>query len=179
MKDLTTRLAIDLRDALASGEISAVEVTEAFLTKIDDQDPAIGAWAFIDRDYAIAQARKLDECRQGGGAVGALHGLPVGLKDIIDTKDMPTQNGTIIDAGRQPADDAAIVVRLRQAGAVILGKTTTTELAYYQPTQTRNPHNPAHTPGGSSAGSAAAVAAGMVPLAVGSQTGGSVIRPAS
>ena len=179
MSDLTERSAIDLRDALAGGEISAVEVTQAHLAVIEAKDPAIGAWAFIDRQYAITQAEKLDEIRATGGPAGPLHGLPVGLKDNIDTKDMPTENGTVIDAGRQPVEDAAIVTRLRQAGAVILGKTTTTELAYYQPTQTRNPHNGAHTPGGSSAGSAAAVAANMVPLAVGTQTGGSVVRPAS
>jgi len=179
MSDLTERSAVDLRDALARGEISAVEVTQAHLAVIEEKDPAIGAWAFIDGEYAIAQAKKLDEIHQAGGPTGPLHGLPVGLKDIIDTADMPTENGTVIDAGRQPAEDAAIVTRLRQAGAVILGKTTTTELAYFQPTQTRNPHNAAHTPGGSSAGSAAAVAANMVPLAVGTQTGGSVVRPAS
>ncbi len=179
MNDLTARSAVSLRDAIARGELSSVEVVSAFLAVIDEKEPEIGAWAFIDRDHALAQAKGLDEYRAAGGALGPLHGLPVGVKDIIDTKDMPTENGTIIDAGRHPREDAAIVTRLRQAGAVILGKTTTTELAYYQPTQTKNPHNPAHTPGGSSAGSAAAVGSGMVPLAVGTQTGGSVIRPAS
>ena len=179
MSNLASRSAVDLRDALARGEISAVDATNAHLAVIDERDPAIGAWAFIDRDHALGQAERLDEYRKTGAATGPLHGLPVGLKDIVDTKDMPTENGTVIDAGRQPKQDAAIVTRLRQAGAVILGKTTTTELAYYQPTETKNPHNPAHTPGGSSAGSAAAVAANMVPLAVGTQTGGSIVRPAS
>jgi Asp-tRNA(Asn)/Glu-tRNA(Gln) amidotransferase A subunit family amidase len=106
-----------------------------------------------------------------------LHGIPVGLKDIIDTGDMPTENGSVLHAGRTPSRDAAVVERLRAAGAVIMGKTVTTEFATRTPGKTRNPHNPAHTPGGSSSGSAAAVAAGMVPLALGSQTGGSTIRP--
>lgn len=179
MSALTQRSAVDLRDALACGEVSAVEVTGAFLDVVAEMEPAIGAWAFVDRDYALAQAEQLDDWRRSGEATGALHGLPVGLKDIIDTYDMPTENGTVIDAGRRPKKDAAIVTRLRQAGAVILGKTTTTELAYYQPTETRNPHNSDYTPGGSSAGSAAAVASHMVPFAVGTQTGGSVVRPAS
>ncbi|HSM39484.1 MAG TPA: amidase [Afifellaceae bacterium] len=179
MSDLASRSAIDLRDALRRGEVTAVNVTEAFLAAVDEKDPAIGAWAFIDHGHALAQAERIDAHRKAGNDPGPLHGLPVGLKDIVDTADMPTGNGTVIDAGRQPKRDAAIVTRLRQAGAVILGKTTTTELAYLQPAETRNPHNLAHTPGGSSAGSAAAVAARMVPLAVGTQTGGSIIRPAS
>ena len=112
-------------------------------------------------------------------ADGPLRGVAVGLKDIIDTADMPTEMGTPIYAGWRPRADAAIVSMLRRAGATVIGKTTTTPLAYLDPTPTRNPRNPAHTPGGSSAGSAAAVGAGMIPLAVGTQTGGSVIRPAS
>ena len=179
MTDLTERSAIDLRDALARGEVSAVDVTRAHLQQIDKRDPGVGAWAFIDSDHAMAQAERLDEFRKTGTDIGPLHGIPVGVKDIIDTADMPTENGTVIDAGRQPKTDAAVVTRLRQAGAVILGKTTSTELAFMQPTETKNPHNPAHTPGGSSAGSAAAVASNMVPLAVGTQTGGSIVRPAS
>ena len=179
MTDLTERSAVDLRDALARGEASAVDVTRAHLDRIEKRDPEIGAWAFLDADHAVAQAERLDDFRKSGADIGPLHGLPVGLKDIIDTSDMPTENGTVIDAGRQPTKDAAIVTSLRRAGAVILGKTTSTELAFMQPTETRNPHNPAHTPGGSSAGSAAAVAAHMVPLAVGTQTGGSIVRPSS
>ena len=114
-----------------------------------------------------------------GRPTGGLHGIPVGLKDIIDTGDMPTENGSVLHAGRTPARDAAVVERLRAAGAVIMGKTVTTEFATRTAGKTRNPHNPAHTPGGSSSGSAAAVAAGMVPLSLGSQTGGSTIRPGS
>src|SRR6202008_1686908 len=114
--------------------------------------------------------------KSNGGALGPLHGVPVGIKDIIDTADMPTENGTVLHKGRTPREDADVVKSLRAAGAVILGKTVTTECAYFNPGKTRNPHNPEHTPGGSSSGSAAAVAAHMVPLALGSQTTGSVIR---
>lgn len=168
-----------MQRALRSGELSAVTLVEACLTRIAERDPAIGAWAFLDPEMALEQARARDAARAAGHASGPLHGIPVGLKDVIDTADMPTQNGTPPDLGRQPAEDAWVTARLRTAGAIILGKTTTTELAFQHPTETRNPHNPAHTPGGSSAGSAAAVAAGMVPLALGTQTGGSVIRPAA
>lgn len=171
--------AVDLRDRLASGAIRAVELLEAYLDRIGRVEPEVQAWAWLDGDSAMAQARALDARRQSGAPIGPLHGLPVALKDIIDTKGIPTENGTPIDAGRVPAADAWIVARLRAAGAVILGKTVTTECAYMHPGKTRNPWNAGHTPGGSSQGSAAAVAAGMVPLAIGTQTGGSVIRPAS
>jgi Asp-tRNA(Asn)/Glu-tRNA(Gln) amidotransferase A subunit family amidase len=139
----------------------------------------VQAWAYLDTDQAMLQARAVDAWRRSGRPIGALHGIPVGVKDIIDTRDMPTENGTPLDAGRRPAQDAIVVQRLRAAGAVILGKTVTTELAVYTPGKTRNPHDPRRTPGGSSSGSAAAVSAGMAPLALGSQTNGSVIRPAS
>jgi aspartyl-tRNA(Asn)/glutamyl-tRNA(Gln) amidotransferase subunit A len=127
----------------------------------------------------MAQAEALDRKRQSGAAIGPLHGLPVALKDIIDTRGIPTENGTALDAGRVPTEDAVVVQRLKAAGGVILGKTVTTELAGLAPGKTRNPVNPAHSPGGSSSGSAAAVSAGMAPLALGTQTGGSVIRPAA
>lgn len=171
--------AVALRDRLASGALRAVDLVRACLDRIAELEPQIGAWAWIDEGHALAQAQRLDQWRQSGRSLGPLHGLPVGLKDIIDTKGIPTENGSPIDAGRVPSEDAWIVARLRTAGAVILGKTVTTEGAYLQPGKTRNPHDPDHTPGGSSQGSAAAVAAGMVPLAVGTQTGGSVIRPAA
>src|SRR5262249_46807397 len=127
----------------------------------------------------LAQARAADEWRLQGRLTGPLHGVPVGVKDIFDTADMPTENGSVLHAGRTPARDATVVSMLRAAGAVIMGKTVTTEFAYFAPGKTRNPHNPEHTPGGSSSGSAAAVAAEMVPLALGSQTNGSTIRPAA
>lgn len=171
--------AVELRGRLASGALRAVDLVEACLDTIAQLEPQVGAWAWLDGDHAMQQAQRLDAWRQSGKALGPLHGLPVGLKDIIDTKGIPTENGTAIDAGRVPAQDAWIVARLRAAGAIILGKTVTTECAFMHPGKTRNPHNGAHTPGGSSQGSAAAVAAGMVPLAIGTQTGGSVIRPAA
>jgi Asp-tRNA(Asn)/Glu-tRNA(Gln) amidotransferase A subunit family amidase len=171
--------AVEMRDRLASGALRAVDLVRACLARISELEPQVGAWAWIDEGYALAQAERLDQWRQSGRSLGPLHGLPVGLKDVIDTKGIPTENGTPIDAGRVPAEDAWIVARLRAAGAIILGKTVTTECAFMHPGRTRNPHNLDHTPGGSSQGSAAAVAAGMVPLAIGTQTGGSVIRPAA
>ena len=171
--------AVVLRDRLASGALRAVEVVEACLARIAAREPEVQAWAWLDGAYALEQANALDKRRQAGLPIGALHGLPVGLKDIIDTKGIPTANGTPIDAGRVPKADAWLVARLRAEGAIVMGKTVSTECAFLHPGKTRNPHNQAHTPGGSSQGSAAAVAAGMVPLAIGTQTGGSVIRPAS
>jgi len=133
----------------------------------------VRAWAFIEPDQVLAQARALDRMP----ARSRLHGVPVGIKDIIDTADLPTEYGSPIYRGHRPKADAACVALLRRAGCLILGKTVTTEFANNHPGPTRNPHNLAHTPGGSSSGSAAAVADGMVPLALGTQTGGSVIRP--
>jgi Asp-tRNA(Asn)/Glu-tRNA(Gln) amidotransferase A subunit family amidase len=164
---------------IADGKISAEELTRACLARIEQRDPDVQAWAFLDPEHALARARAADAWRLAGRPIGPLHGVPVGVKDIIDTADMPTENGSVLHAGRTPSRDAAVVARLRAAGAVVLGKTVTTEFATYTPGKTRNPHHPGHTPGGSSSGSAAAVAAGMVPLALGSQTNGSVIRPAS
>jgi Asp-tRNA(Asn)/Glu-tRNA(Gln) amidotransferase A subunit family amidase len=171
--------AVELRDRLTSGAVRAVEYIEACLTRIAEVESEVQAWAWLDGDAALMQARALDARRSSGAGTGPLHGLPVGLKDIIDTRGIPTENGTPIDAGRVPTRDATVVARLRAAGAIILGKTVCTEAALLHPGKTRNPHNLAHTPGGSSSGSAAAVAAGMVPLAIGTQTGGSVIRPAA
>lgn len=177
--DLLVPGALALRDMLRSGQISALELTNACLERIARRDATVRAWVWIDPDHARAQARRLDDLRASGAPLGALHGLPVGLKDVIDTAGIPTQNGCPMDSGRVPDADAFVVARLRAEGAVIMGKTVTTELAYMQARDTTNPHNPAHTPGGSSSGSAAAVADGHVPLAIGTQTGGSVIRPAS
>jgi Asp-tRNA(Asn)/Glu-tRNA(Gln) amidotransferase A subunit family amidase len=164
---------------IQSGAITSEALVGACLARVRETDDAVQAWTFLDPDHALAQARAADERRAGGHPTGALHGVPVGLKDIIDTADMPTENGSPLHAGRTPSRDAAVVARLRGAGAVIMGKTVTTEFAVRTPGKTRNPHDPAHTPGGSSSGSAAAVAAEMVPLALGSQTGGSTIRPAA
>ena len=164
---------------LRNGEIASEELVQACLDRIDEVDGEIEAWAHLNPEYALDQARTLDARRQAGGPVGPLHGIPVGIKDIFDTDCLPTENGTVLNSGRHPMEDCRVVSLLIEAGAVIMGKTVTTELAVYGPGKTKNPHNPAHTPGGSSSGSAAAVAAYMVPLAIGSQTNGSVIRPAS
>ena len=179
MTDPADLTALEARERLASGSLRAAELTDACLGRIAAREPDVQAWACIDEELALNQAGMLDDYRQTGRPLGALHGLPVGIKDIIDTRDLPTENGNALDAGRRPTDDAWLVARLRAAGAVIPGKTVTTECAYLAPGKTRNPHNPERTPGGSSSGSAAAVASGMVPFAVGTQTGGSVIRPAS
>ena len=162
---------------IREGFLTSQELVEACLERIRQTEPTVQAWAFLDEELALKQARAADEHKSTAQPIGPLHGVPVGLKDIIDTADMPTENGTVLHKGRAPREDAALVSMLRAAGAVILGKTVTTECAYFSPGKTRNPWNPEHTPGGSSSGSAAAVAASMVPLTVGSQTNGSVIRP--
>src|SRR5258708_3236679 len=158
---------------IEAGEITVEALAKACLEHIGERDEAVRAWAYIDRDAALAQARALDRAPRAS----RLHGVPFGIKDIIDTADLPTEYNSRIYQGHRPKADAACVTLLRQAGCLILGKTVTTEFANNHPSQTRNPHNPAHTPGGSSSGSAAAVADAMVPLAFGTQTGGSVIRP--
>ncbi|MEO5701373.1 MAG: amidase, partial [Casimicrobiaceae bacterium] len=175
----TTMTAAEALAAIRDGRMSAEELVQGCLARIDADEERVQAWAYLDATRALEQARNVDRVRREGHVLGPLHGLPVGVKDIIDTADMPTEDGTVLHAGRRPFDDAAVVERLRAAGAIILGKTVTTELATYSPGKTRNPHRPEHTPGGSSSGSAAAVAAHMVPVAVGTQTNGSVIRPAA
>ena len=179
MADLADLPALDARDRLEHGALRASELIDAQLTRIAAREPEIGAFAFLDEGLARAAAKAADDYRGTGRALGALHGLAVGVKDIIDTADMPTENGTPIDAGRHPARDAEVVRRIRLAGGIVMGKTVTTELGSMHPRKTRNPHDLSRTPGGSSSGSAAAVAAGMVALAIGTQTNGSVIRPAS
>ena len=161
--------------SVRTGRESAADACAAALHRIAATEPAIRAWQHLDDAAARDRARAIDEA----GPRGALAGVPVGIKDIIDTADQPTGNGTPLDVGRRPATDATVVRRLRAAGALILGKTVTTELACGAANATRNPHAPGHTPGGSSSGSAATVAAGGVPLALGSQTAGSVVRPAA
>jgi Asp-tRNA(Asn)/Glu-tRNA(Gln) amidotransferase A subunit family amidase len=165
--------------AIREGRITSEALVSACLDRIAALEDRVGAWTFLDPEHALNQAREADRARREGKALGPLHGVPVGIKDIFDTKDMPTENGTVLHAGRRPTEDAAAISRLREAGAVILGKTVTTELAVYSPGKTRNPHDPERTPGGSSSGSAAAVAAFMTPLAIGTQSNGSIIRPAS
>jgi len=161
---------------IAAGELSSAALVAACLERIAEREEAVAAWVHLDVRHALAQARERDAAP---APLGPLHGVPIGVKDIVDTADFPTELGTPIHAGRRPAADAACVARLRQAGAVVLGKTVTTELAYFNPGKTRNPAALDRTPGGSSSGSAAAVADGHVPVAIGSQTAGSVIRPAA
>ena len=165
--------------SIITGTVSAATATEGALAAIDAGDGDVRAWTVVDAAGARAQAQARDEARARGEPVGLLHGIGVGVKDIVDVAGLPCANGTALDDGRIPQQDAFLVARLRQAGAVVLGKTVSTELAFLAPSITRNPVNLAHTPGGSSAGSAAAVAAGMIPAAIGTQTGGSILRPAS
>jgi Asp-tRNA(Asn)/Glu-tRNA(Gln) amidotransferase A subunit family amidase len=177
--DLALISATEAAAAIRAGKITSEELVSACLDRIALLEERIGAWAYLAPDHALKQACEADLLLRQGKALGPLHGIPVGVKDIFDTKDMPTEDGTVLHAGRQPTEDATAVSLLREAGAVIVGKTVTTELAVFAPGKTRNPHDPDRTPGGSSSGSAAAVAARMVPLAIGTQTNGSVIRPAS
>lgn len=177
--DLSLLSAVQAAEAIREGRISSENLVEAHLARIDETEPTVQAWAYLAREDALEQAKALDQIRKRGRATGSLHGVPVGLKDIVDTADMPTQRGSDLFDGRLSARDARMVERLREEGAVIMGKTRTTELAFMHPTITTNPFDASRTPGGSSSGSAAAVAARHVPLAVGTQTGGSVIRPAS
>ncbi len=167
--------ACEAAEQLAQRGLRAEDLVRDCLARIDAREAEVQAWNHVARDAALARARALDQ----GAHQGLLHGLPIGVKDLIATADMPTTYGSPIYAGHQPAHDASCVALARAAGAVVLGKTVTTEFATFQPNQTRNPHNTAHTPGGSSSGSAAAVADGMVPLALGTQTAGSLTRPAA
>ena len=177
--ELTGLSAVEAAQAVRDGRLLSEDLVRACLARIEESEPVVRAWAHLDPDLALAQAREADRIRKAGRATGPLHGVPVGVKDIVDTRDWPTERGSAVFEGRRPEADAEVIDRLREAGAVIMGKTRTTELAFVHPTVTTNPHDPARSPGGSSSGSAAVVAAGHVPLAIGSQTGGSVIRPAS
>jgi len=171
--------AAALIEAMRSGEVSAVETTSAYLARIEAREPMVRAFAHLDPAAALAAAVELDaQCARGEG-LGALHGLPVAVKDIIDTADMPTAFGAARLVDRRPNRDAKIVERLRKAGALVLGKAVTSQFALFAPGPTCNPRDPARTPGGSSSGSAAAVAAGFAPIALGTQTNGSIVRPAS
>ncbi len=167
--------ASDLHARVLAGACGLEQIVAATLERIARREPDVRAWSWLDADGALAAARRQDR----DGAYGPLSGVTIGLKDIIDTADMPTAYGAALYRDHRPLRDAALVTRLRRAGAIILGKTVTTEFAYAAPGPTRNPHDAAHTPGGSSSGSAAAVAAGMAGLAISSQTGGSTIRPAA
>jgi Asp-tRNA(Asn)/Glu-tRNA(Gln) amidotransferase A subunit family amidase len=164
--------ALDLAEAIENGDLTPAGVVELAAEAIRAQEPALSVFAHLDLEGARGKAARIP-------ANAGLFGLPVGVKDIIDTATMPTAHGSPIYRGNWPKADAPIVVMTEDAGGIVLGKTVTTEFAFLNPPPTLNPHHPEHTPGGSSSGSAAGVAAGMFPLALGTQTGGSVIRPAS
>jgi Asp-tRNA(Asn)/Glu-tRNA(Gln) amidotransferase A subunit family amidase len=176
---LNTLSATAAAAAMARGETSSSALLEACLDRIETRDALVSAWVYVDAELALAKARAADDARAAGKPLGPLHGLPIAVKDIFDTGDMPTECGSALYRGRRPTEDAQAVSLLRRAGAIVIGKTVTAELALSAPGATANPLDLRRTPGGSSSGSAAAVADHMVPLAVGSQTGGSVIRPAS
>tara|TARA_B100000524_G_scaffold169641_1_gene86806 strand:+ start:415 stop:1728 length:1314 start_codon:yes stop_codon:yes gene_type:complete len=176
--DLIKLNALDALNMMKKGELTSEKYVKAFLDHIKIREPLVGAWNYLNQEQAIQQAKLADK-RWKDKNPGKLNGLPIGIKDIIDTKDMPTENGSSIYKDRRPSDDAHLVKLLRDAGAVIMGKCVTTEFALSGPGKTKNPKDLECTPGGSSSGSAAAVSDNMIPLAIGSQTGGSVLRPAS
>jgi Asp-tRNA(Asn)/Glu-tRNA(Gln) amidotransferase A subunit family amidase len=175
MADPTSLSVREAARQIAARRLRASDYAALWLERIAAREPEVGAWEQFDRDAVLEAARRCDD----EGPRGPLHGIPVAVKDLIDTADLPTAYGSPIYRRHRPAADAACVALAREAGAIVLGKTVTTEFAYFAPGKTVNPHNPAHTPGGSSSGSAAAVGAGMAPLAFGTQTAGSILRPAS
>ncbi len=179
MVDLAALPAAEAAKKIRTGEITSVRLVEACLRRIEERDGELHAFVHLDPELALAQARAADKMQEAGEALPPLHGVPVAVKDVIDARGLPCENGSPIFEGRTPSADASCVRQLREAGAIIIGKTVSTELASLTAGPTLNPHNTAHTPGGSSSGSAVAVATGMVPIALGTQTAGSVLRPAS
>lgn len=165
--------------AMAAGTLTAERLALSCIRRMSERDAQVAAFVHFDAGRVVADAKASDAQRARGEKLGPLAGIPVAIKDIIDTADYPTENGTPVFAGRRPESDASIVAQLKAAGAIIFGKTVTTELAFFGPGKTKNPRDPNRTPGGSSSGSAAAVADFQVPLALGTQTAGSLIRPAS
>ena len=179
MSDIFSLSASELAAQLREGEISSVEVCSQYIERIGKFEKDVKAWSHFNKKLLLEKAAEADEHRISGKPLGVLHGLPVAVKDIIGTLDMPTECGTTIRKKMTASQDSEVVNLLKVAGAIIMGKTETTELAYFHPGKTTNPHDYKRTPGGSSSGSAAAVAAYMAPLSIGSQTNGSTIRPAS
>ena len=176
MSELWRLTASEAGGKIGAGEITSEALVRSCLERIEERDPDVEAWAHLDPDYAMAQARGADSA----SPASPLHGVPFAVKDVIDSGELPTEYGApAIHGGHRPERDAACVAAMRAAGAVLMGKTVSTEFATFWPGKTRNPHNPGHTPGGSSSGSAAAVGASMVPIAFGNQTAGSLIRPAA
>ena len=179
MTDIFSLKVEELAAKIKDAQISSVEICERYIERINKFEKDIKAWAYFDKKVLLEKASEADDHRKSGKPLGPLHGIPVAVKDIIGTVDMPTECGTVIRKGKSYSQNAEIVDLLLNAGAIVMGKTATSELAYLGPPKTTNPHDYSRTPGGSSSGSAASVASFMAPLSIGSQTGGSIIRPAS
>ena len=179
MIDIFTLKAEELALKIKDAQLTSVEICEKYIERINKFEKDVKAWAHFDKKLLLEKAAEADEYRRSGKPLGPLHGVPVAVKDIVGTLDMPTECGTVIRKGKSYSQNAEIVDLLLAAGAIVMGKTATAELAYLGPPKTTNPHDHSRTPGGSSSGSAAAVASFMAPLSIGSQTGGSIIRPAS
>jgi len=179
MTDIFSISTNELVAKMREGQISSVEVCKAYIERINKFEKDVKAWNFFDKKILLEKAEEADEYRKSGKPLGALHGLPVAVKDIFGTYDMPTECGTVFRKKMSASQDSEVVNLIKNAGAIIMGKTVTAELAYIHPGKTTNPHDYSRTPGGSSSGSAAVIAAQMAPLSVGSQTGGSIVRPAS
>ncbi|MAK12672.1 MAG: amidase [Candidatus Pelagibacter sp.] len=178
-EDIINLKTTELVDKIKKGEITSKELCEVYINRIGRFEKKVCAWAFFDKSKLLEKAEEADTYRSSGKPLGPLHGIPVALKDIIGTYDMPTNCGTKLRKGKSLSQDSEVANLIKNSGAILMGKTVTTELAYFDPGKTKNPHDYTRTPGGSSSGSAAAVASYMAPLAVGTQTNGSVIRPAS
>ena len=179
MTDIFSLSLEELANKIKSAQLTSVEVCEKYIQRIHKFEKDVKAWAHFDKKVLLEKASEADDHRRSGKPVGLLHGVPVAIKDIIGTVDMPTECGTVIRKGKSYSQNAEVVDLLHAAGAIVMGKTATSELAYLGPPATTNPHDKTRTPGGSSSGSAASVASYMAPASIGSQTGGSVIRPAS
>ena len=179
MTDIFSLSLEELASKIKDAQLSSVEVCEKYIERINKFEKDVKAWAHFDKKVLLEKAAEADEHRKSGKPVGSLHGVPIAVKDIIGTVDMPTECGTVIRKGKSYSQNAEIIDLLHSSGAIVMGKTATSELAYLGPSSTTNPHDKTRTPGGSSSGSAASVASFMAPASIGSQTGGSIIRPAS
>ncbi len=179
MTDIFSLSLEELASKIKDAQLSSVEVCERYIERINKFEKDVKAWAHFDKKVLLEKATEADEHRKSGKPVGSLHGVPIAVKDIIGTVDMPTECGTVIRKGKSYSQNAEIIDLLHSSGAIVMGKTATSELAYLGPPATTNPHDKTRTPGGSSSGSAASVASFMAPASIGSQTGGSIIRPAS
>ena len=179
MNEIFSQSVENLALKIKNSELTSVELCEKYIERINEFEKEVKAWAFFDKKILLEKAKEADDYRRSGKPIGFLHGIPVAVKDIIGTVEMPTECGTSIRKGKSYSQNAEIIDLLISEGAIVMGKTATSELAFLGPPKTTNPHDYSRTPGGSSSGSAASVASYMAPLSIGSQTGGSVIRPAS